>query len=160
MSRVPFLIAVVAVAFVAGICQAENDTPEIKQLLNERREVLRKVVKGRQDEYRLGRCPLGRLILAYRELQQAELAAASTPEEKATALENLFKLVCEQDDVMLGQFNQGLVSVLDCYTIRAERLSMEIALRRAGGKPPKDVKPAREIKMPEKVKEPVEDKKE
>jgi hypothetical protein len=155
MRRIRSLV-VPAVFLLQGLAAlGADDSPEVRKLLVERRDTLRRVVKGREDEVKIGRCSLETLIISYRDLRRAELAAAATPAEKAAALESLYRAACAQDERILQLADSGFASVTDCLMMRAERQAAEIELRRAGGKPPADVKPAREIKKraPEKPKD-------
>ena len=81
-----------------------------------------------------------------RQLRQAELSLATRPEEQRAARLAYFKFTCEMDDQTIGFYDKGVAALPDLLLMRATRLSAEIDLRQAGGTPPKDIKPAREIK--------------
>jgi hypothetical protein len=152
MMRSALIAFLLGIVFFLPRAAVAQDT-EVRRLLNERRDVLRALLKNREIEYRSKLCPLERLLRTYRELQAAELAAAITPAERLGALERLLIAVAEQDDIVVGDLARGHATTSDCLAVRAERLEAEIELRRAGGKPPASVKPAREIKAPPAPKE-------
>jgi hypothetical protein len=121
-----------------------GDSAEIKTLLVQRRDHLRKAVTAMRAEFEAGRRTLQSVFGTMKQLRDAELELARTPAERQAAHLELFKAAVEIDELLLVAFEAGRVSPTEFHAVRAERLKAEIDLRRAGGVPPRDIKPARE----------------
>lgn len=115
---------------------AARDSEEVKKLLKQRVEVLKKALKARQEEFKAGRTTLDAIIEVMRLLHKAELEVASNQAERITAHLDYFKVAKEVDNLETANYNAGRATVADSLLATAERLKAEIGLRRAGGKPP------------------------
>jgi hypothetical protein len=119
-----------------------GDSTEVKKLLKERLEALRNAVLALQEEYKAGRGTAELFIETARPLLEAELELATKPAERIAAHQAYFKLLVMVDEIVKARYEAGQVRVAEFYLARAARLKAEIELRRAGGKPDKDIKPA------------------
>ena len=140
---------------VAEPAPKEKESPVVKKLREQRVEMLKRALKEslarRQTD---PNAPGIEYILKIaRQLRKAERNLATRPEEQRAAELAYFKFVCEMDDQMIGFYENGSVAPADVFLMRATRLSAEIDLRQAGRTPPRDIKPAREIKDPRKLRE-------
>jgi RNA polymerase sigma factor (sigma-70 family) len=120
---------------------AEPDDPEIKKLLKMRRDALAEAAKAQMEEYRVGRVTVQTAQEIWRRLLQAELDLASGQAERIAAHLSYFQFACEIDELCTHRYNAGKERLADQRLARAERYAAEIGLRRAGGKPPKEMKP-------------------
>jgi outer membrane protein TolC len=118
----------------APVPQPKEDSPEIKKLLKERRDVLRSEVVARTQEYEAGRGPLNILLQASRKLLKAELELATTPAERFDAHAGHFNAMRKIEKFTKEGYDAGRVKAADYYETRAARLEAEIELRRAEAK--------------------------
>jgi hypothetical protein len=139
---------------VAEPAPKENVSPAVKKLMEQRVQLLKRALKGGLKRWRFDPNAPGieYILKIARQLRKAELSLATRPAEQRAAHLAYFKLICEMDDHTIRMYEGGHVGLLpDVLVMRAARLSAEIDLRQAGGAPPADVKPAREIKDPDKL---------
>jgi hypothetical protein len=115
-----------------------KDPEEVKKLLKQRVEVLGKAMTAQQDSFKAGRITLDSIQEVARLLLKAELELASNKAERITAHLNYFKRAREAEMLMTVKYNAGRAGYADYLLATAERLKAEIALRRAGGKPPRE----------------------
>jgi outer membrane protein TolC len=121
-------------ALFIGFAAAE-DSAEVKKLLTERRDELRTALRLTEEMYKTGGADFGKVLEVSRLLLRAELALAEKPAERIATLQRHFKIVCEMEDVTRARYEAGQITKADLHLMRAERLSVEIELLRAGGKP-------------------------
>jgi hypothetical protein len=133
----------------------EKISPVVKKLMEERVDMLKRALKGSLERRKFDPNAPGieASLKIARQLRKAELSLAERPAGRRAAHLAYFKLLCRMDDATIGLYETGgFVSPVDVFVMRAARLAAEIDLRQAGGTPPEDVKPAREIKDPQKLK--------
>jgi outer membrane protein TolC len=128
----------------APVPGGKENSAEVKKLLVQRRDHLRKSVDAMRKEYEVGRRTLHSLLGTMKQLRDAELELASNSAGRQAAHLEFFRFTVELDEKLLAAFEAGRVSPAEFHEVRAERLQAEIDLRRAGGVPPRDIKPARE----------------
>jgi hypothetical protein len=120
---------------VAAPVPEKKDSPEVKALLKERRDLLKTAVLARSQELAAGRGTLAPLLHVSRELLKAELELATTPAERVAAHESHFNAMRKAEEQVKRAYDVGLMKAADYHEMRAARLEAEIGLRRAGGKP-------------------------
>jgi outer membrane protein TolC len=118
-------------AAAAPVPEKKKDSPEITKLLKERRDVLRNAVEARTQEFEAGRGTLGVLLHVSRELLNAELELATTPEKRFDAYAGHFNALRKIETITKEGYDAGRVKVADYFEIRAARLEAEIQMRRA-----------------------------
>jgi hypothetical protein len=128
--------------------EPKGDSPEVKKLLAQRIAVLKKAFDAKKAELMAGRTTAADLVEVTVDLAHAELELATTPAKKREVYLRILKAAADLDEVMMARFEAGRATNADFYKARAFRLKAEINLRRAGGTPPKDIKPIREPKEP------------
>ena len=115
----------------APVPQPKEESDKIKALLKERRDVLRNAVEARTQEFEAGRGTLGVLLHVSRELLNAELELATTPEKRFDAYAGHFNALRKIETITKEGYDAGRVKVADYFEIRAARLEAEIQMRRA-----------------------------
>src|SRR5262249_51637506 len=120
-------------------------SPEVKKLLAQQVAVLKKALDIRKAAYMAGGCTLAKVQEADLELANAELELANTPAKKREVLLRILKIAVELDELMVTRNEKGLATTSDLLKARVFRIRAEINLRRAGGKPPRDMKPPKEL---------------
>src|SRR5215468_3505328 len=118
---------------------AKGDSPEVKKLLAKQVAVLKDVLKVRKAAYMAGGG-------TFASVQEAELELANAPAKKREVLLRILKVAVEHDELMVTRHEKGLATTAELLKARAFRIRAEINLRRAGGKLPKDIKSASELK--------------
>ena len=113
----------------------KKDSPEVRKLLKERRDVLSTAALARSQEFKAGRGTLEPLLRSHRELLKAELELATKPAERVAAHEEHFNAMRKHEEMTKKAYDAGRMGAADYYEMRAARLEAEIELRRAGGKP-------------------------
>ncbi|HZY83634.1 MAG TPA: sigma factor-like helix-turn-helix DNA-binding protein [Gemmataceae bacterium] len=116
----------------------QADGPEVKALLKERQDVLKREAEARSQQFEAGRGLQAPLLAVCRELLKAELELATKPEERVAAHERYFNAMRKFEQFVKEGYEAGRIMVTDHFQIQAARLEAEIGLRRAGGKPPKE----------------------
>ena len=116
----------------------QADGPEIKALLKEREEVLKKEVSALSDQFEAGRGLLTPLLAASRELLKAQLELATKPAERVAAHERHFNALRKWEQIVKDAYEAGRMNAAAHFEMRAARLEAEIGLLRAGGKPQKE----------------------
>ena len=148
----PVWLAVVAfgAALWAGAppLTTRKDEPEVKKLLIQRRDLLRDLEKVRREQFKTGRGSMEDILGATRKRVEVELELAETHAARIAALEDLLRVAAQIDDLAKARNKVGRMELAEVLEARDIRLKCEIDLRRAGGKPPKDVPPA-EINRPD-----------
>ena len=120
---------------VAAPVPEKKDSPEVKALLKERRDVLTKAVEARSQEYEAGRGTQAALLEVSRELLKVKLELATKPAERVAAHEEHFNAMRKWEELVKEGYEAGRIKAADYFEMRAARLGAEIGLRRAGGKP-------------------------
>jgi hypothetical protein len=138
----------VIVLLALAPAEPPGDSPEVKKLLGQRVAALKKAFEAKKAELLAGRGTAAEMIEVTVDLANAELELASTPAKKREILLRILKAAVETDGVMLARYEAGRATTAEFYKARAFRLKAEINLRRAGGTPPKDIKPPKEPKEP------------
>jgi outer membrane protein TolC len=122
----------------AGPALDKATQAQVRKLLEERRDALRKVIEARQKEFEVGRGSLDGLLRTARKLLQAELELATTPAQRIAAHQAHYDIAKKVEEMNATRYDAGRLSFADYQESRAARLAAEIALLRAGGKPKKD----------------------
>jgi hypothetical protein len=118
----------------APVPQPKEESAKIKALLKERRDALRTAALARTQEYEAGRGTLGVMLHVSRELLNAELEVATTPEERFDAHASHFNAMRKMEKLTKEGYEAGRVKAADHYEMRAARLKAEIELLRAEAK--------------------------
>jgi RNA polymerase sigma factor (sigma-70 family) len=113
---------------------------KIRKLQIEHRDVLKKAVETRQQEYLAGRGTLDILLKMARRLLGAELDLATTAQQRLTAHTAYLELMKEVDKFTEARYDAGRATEADYLQARAARLEAEIGWLKAGGKEKKDSK--------------------
>ena len=113
---------------------------KVKKLQTERRDVLKKLVEARENEFMAGRGTLDVLLGATRDPLQAELELATTPKQRLAAHAARLELAKKIEEVMKNRHDAGRATQADYLQSQAARLDAEIGGRRAGGEEKKDRK--------------------
>jgi hypothetical protein len=121
-------------AVAAPVPEKKTDSPEIKKLLQERRDALRTATLARTQEYEAGRGTLESFLRVSRELLQAELELATNPRERFDAHASHFNAMRKMDEIVTEAYKASRVKAADHYEMRAARLEAEIGLLRARAK--------------------------
>jgi hypothetical protein len=133
--------------FVAEPAPREQDSPVVKKLKEQRVKMLKLALKDSiQRRSTHPNWDIENILKIARQLREAERSLATRPEERRAAELAYFKLICQMDDQMIEAYEHGVEAPADVFLMRAARISAEIDLRQVGGAPPRDIKPAREIK--------------
>lgn len=126
------LLSLILVGASFGGAQPEADKPEdaIRDLMNEREQVLQKLVDVAKAQYEQGNASLDSVISAERELLDAKLDSATTRGERIAIRESQLKLaqLRERKVAKLVEFADG--SPRDLMTAKANRLTAQIQLLR------------------------------
>jgi hypothetical protein len=120
---------------VAAPVPEKKDSPEVKALLKERRDVLKKEALARSEEFEAGVGTLASLLNVSRELLKTELELATKPAERVAAHEGHFNAMRKLEELVKEGYEAGRIKAADHFEMRAARLEAEIGLLRAGGKP-------------------------
>jgi hypothetical protein len=75
-----------------------------------------------------------------------ETELGTTGEERIKLLTEILRLAASVDATMTQRYEVGRSTVMDHLEARDFRLKCEIDLRKAGGKPPEDIPPAKATK--------------
>jgi hypothetical protein len=113
----------------------KGDSPEVKRLLKERRDVLKEAVEAGRKEYLAGRSTMPVAADLAHELLKAELELASESAERIAAHEAYYTVMRKLEAHAKVQYEAGRMTLLEYKRAQAARLGAEIGLRRAGGKP-------------------------
>jgi RNA polymerase sigma factor (sigma-70 family) len=122
--------------FTAGE-QTEAQGPEKKQkeLLKERLDVLKDLVKVTETEYRgAGKTTYAELARANALLTAAELELCTTDKERVVVLEAAVAMARDHEKVLEQVYKAGQATQAAVLSAKANRLETEIALERAKGK--------------------------
>ncbi len=111
---------------------------QIKALLVERRDVLRKGMKGIETAFLAGRGALTEMGKTSRLLLEAELALAEKGEQRIGAHRAHFDSMKKMEHVMKGRHEAGAIPLGEYQLARAARIEAEIGWLRAGGKRKKE----------------------
>lgn len=127
---------------------SKGDTGEVRKLMEARVAVLQRYFARQEKLLKDGVSNPMAVAEAGRELGNAELDLSPTPEKRRLILLFLFKQEVAVDEYLVGLLEAGMLDEVAFLQGRARRLKAEADLRRAGGTPPKDIKPARDPKPP------------
>jgi hypothetical protein len=134
------LLSVVVLLALAPV-EPKGDSPEVKKLLQKRVETLR-------EAHRLAMLKLVKangtpdsVLPVLRRLAKAELEAADGAMKRREALLRVFAHAVKLDQATIRGYKAGAYDTVTFLSVREFRLKVEIDLRRAGGKPPKDTLP-------------------
>ncbi len=146
--RAMLLTCLIAGLLVSAAGPEPGDSPAVKKLLKERVAALKDCVEGEEALLKAGRGSPERVVGAAVELAEAELEIADTAEKRREIRLRIFKLAVGLEELAKARRAAAVGDLQDVLKARAFRLKAEIELRRAGGAPPKVVKPPREPKGP------------
>ncbi|MBI2806274.1 MAG: hypothetical protein HYX68_14945 [Planctomycetes bacterium] len=104
---------------------------KIKELLKERLEVLKDVVKATKAAYLGGKVSFVELAQANARLNAAELELCTTDKERLAVLEAAVAIAKEYETAAVRQFKAGQATHASALYATANRLEAEIALERA-----------------------------
>ncbi len=121
-----------------------DDPPEVRKLLQGRVDVLRELVKQQQEFLKMGTGYAYMVAEVEIELARAELDLGGSPARRRDLLARIVRLHADIDDYFRQRFDEGTVDKAAFLRARLARLTAEVELRRAGGTPSKDTKPARQ----------------
>jgi hypothetical protein len=123
---------------VPGAPALDKATQEkVRELLKERRDVLRKALEARQQAYRAGRGTWEGVVKVSRRLLGAELDLAGGQAERVAAYQSHLDRVRKLEEVTKALYEAGQVDFAEMQLARAARLKAEVEFLRAGGKRPK-----------------------
>jgi outer membrane protein TolC len=122
-------LAVVVATSIAVAQQGRSETP-VAKLIEERNQLLRKRVELVKAQYETGVASLEAVILAERELLQAQLDLATTAKERVAIRETQLKIAKEHEKRAEALFASGLRPESELITARIDRLTAQINLIR------------------------------
>ncbi len=129
-----FGTATIILPIARGQEETESDgQTRLETLLVQRRDALAKAVELQMQQYRNGRCTLEAVRTLRRQLGEAELDAAQTPEDRVVVLQK--QLALAKRDVALAKELSivGRVTELDVLQANAAEMRVEIQLIREQG---------------------------
>lgn len=110
--------------------QQETETITLNQLLETRRDVLKRRLEFIEAENEFGTKDITELTKANLQLKNAELAITTTAATRITILERALRSQQRLEDIMQQKFDTGIVNE-SCYlATKAARLKIQIELRR------------------------------
>jgi outer membrane protein TolC len=113
----------------------KSDAAEVKELQKERVAVLTLLVKIVAAQYATGTVDFHQVAQAQRELLDAKVDSAGSPEERIALFEEQLKLASEILKVAQARFESGRVSQPDVLRAKAFYLDVKIKLVRERAKP-------------------------
>jgi outer membrane protein TolC len=111
------------------------DSAEVKKLLLERRNVLKEITDLQSKAYESGQVRVDSVLLAQRDLFEAELELAEQQSQRLEICERLVKTLEHFEAVSQKQHSSGVVSSIDVLSSKAARLKAQAQLaneRQAG----------------------------
>jgi hypothetical protein len=109
---------------------------QVKQLQAEHTAALRSLVKLTTAEYRTGKVPFERVLLARQALLKAELGLCTSEKERIAVLRDAVALAKGHEATARQRYEAGTALQSDALLAAAARLRTEIALERASVKTP------------------------
>jgi outer membrane protein TolC len=106
---------------------------KVRKLQMERRDVLKKALDARREEYKAGRGTMEALLEGTRNLLHAELDLASTTQERIAAHAAILKVMKEMEKLATAQYEAGRLKLADHCDMQAARMEAEIGWLKAGG---------------------------
>ena len=128
----PGMVATVVLGARAG--SKRKPDAKLKELLKERLDTLRELVKVTEAGYRTGKVSFDRLHEARRALLRVELEMCDSDKARIAVLEKTVVLAKEFEKTARARFETGNATQSDVLLGRAARLEAEIALERAKSK--------------------------
>jgi hypothetical protein len=107
---------------------------KLKELLQERLAILRKLVQVTTTDYQAGKASFERVHQASRALLQARLDVCESDKERIALLEEAVGLARNYEKNAVQRYKAGVAPQSDVLTATAARLESEIALERAKAK--------------------------
>ncbi|MBV9125249.1 MAG: hypothetical protein JO112_17980 [Planctomycetes bacterium] len=108
----------------------QEDAARIKTMLKERRDILQEIVNALHQQYLSGQVDEGRILLASRELFQAELDLCDSPAERVALYEKRVRTLKDYEKMSQERLKAGRISQADFLECKAQRLEGEIELER------------------------------
>jgi hypothetical protein len=106
---------------------------KVRKLQMERRDVLKKALDARRDEYEAGRGTMEALLEGTRNLLHAELDLATTAQQKIAAHAAILKVMKEMEKLTTARYEAGRLKLADYCDMQAARMEAEIGWLKAGG---------------------------
>lgn len=94
----------------------------------QRVEALHRAVKELQQQYRDGAVDFGRVTTAQRDLCEAVVLTAKTPDERIAYLEEQLKIATKLRDLARIRFRNGATTAVDVHEAEAACLHVEIRI--------------------------------
>src|SRR5947209_6529364 len=96
-----------ALAASADDVEPKASAEKIKKLRTARRDLLKKAVDARHQEFKAGRGTLDVLLKATKDLLQAELDLATTPKQRLAAHQALLDTAKKVEELSKGRYDAG-----------------------------------------------------
>lgn len=113
---------------------------KIKVLQQERRDLLKKAMDTRKDEFEAGRATLDSLIDVAKQWLKAELDVVERQEARVSAWQSYLELLKEAEKRTKALYEAGRITAVDYLVAQAARIEAEVGWLKAGGKEEKPKK--------------------
>lgn len=104
---------------------------DVRQLLQERRDVLAQLTEVRQKLYQEGRVAIDAVGRAQLDLLDAELELAETPRERVTACESRLQAATDLEALAQARYQSAQATFEDVLECKALRLQVQVDLLKA-----------------------------
>ena len=108
----------------------KDDRQLIQPLLEQRRDVLKELVRFLDERYRTGTGTLDDVFRAHKRLASSQLDMARTPQERIAALRELVSAAAKIEAITKARYQEGRVSVAASLSAQASLLDARIRLKR------------------------------
>lgn len=127
-----FASASVLVAFSLGATPqpADRNQAAILELMNERKQLLERMVEVVRWKFEQGECVIDEVIVAERELLDARLELAATQTQRIAILESQLELARNLETQVARSVDHGHLDPPSLLRAKADRLQAEIELLR------------------------------
>src|SRR5258707_743556 len=112
-----------AARLARGEAEAERKATavKLKKLQAQRRDLLKKALDAHYEAFEAGRGTLDTVIQGAKELLQAELELATTPEQRVAHYAARLEMAKKVEKLTTDRYDAGRVTAADYYVVQADR---------------------------------------
>jgi outer membrane protein TolC len=122
------MIGTMLAASAAESSNEPNQRQELVDLLEERRDTLRKLMEAVELQYRHGTGTLDAVVRASNDLLNAELALGPSQADRVRILERIVENMKKLEEMVGARHEAGRATISDVLSAKAARLHAEILL--------------------------------